>query len=95
MKELAKYSGAFVMLIGVLVLAIPFFRGTTTNTSLVIGIIIVIEGFLGYLYVNNMKKGKILSEIMWVILLLIIPYFIFRYSKKIAFTEEELSLYNE
>ena len=95
MKELAKYSGAFVMLIGVLVLAIPFFRGTTTNTSLVIGIIIVIEGFLGYLYVNNMKKGKILNEIMWAILLLIIPYFIFRYSKKIAFTEEELSLYNE
>ena len=26
MKELAKYSGAIVMLISVLVLAIPFFR---------------------------------------------------------------------
>jgi hypothetical protein len=32
---------------------------------------------------------------MWAVVLLIIPYLIFRYLKKIAFTEEELSLYNE
>jgi len=95
MKELAKYSGAIVMLIGILVLAIPFFQGTTTNTNLIIGFIIIIEGFLGYLYVNNMKKGSTLSNIIWAILLLIIPFIIFYFAKKKAYSEEELAPYNE
>lgn len=95
MKELAKYSGAILMLIGVLVLAIPFIQGTTNNTNLLIGLILVIEGFLGYLYVNNMKKGSLVNNIIWAILLLIIPYLIFTFAKKAAYSEEELSLYND
>lgn len=94
MKELAKYSGALVMFVGVLVLAIPYFQGTGTNTSLIIGLLLVIEGFLGYIYVNNMKKGNTISNIVWAILLLIIPFAIFFFAKKIAYTEEEYALYN-
>ncbi len=94
MKELAKYSGVIVMIIGVLVLAIPFFSGTTNNTNLLIGLLLVIEGFLGYLFVNNMKKGTLVNNIIWVIILLVIPYFLFAAMKNMAYSKEEFALYN-
>ncbi|MDO5664132.1 MAG: hypothetical protein Q4G63_02595 [Bacteroidia bacterium] len=94
MKELAKYSGVIVMIAGVLILAIPFFSGTTTNTTLLIGLLLVIEGFLGYLFVNNMKKGTIVSNIVWAIILLIIPYFLFVAMKNLAYSKSEFALYN-
>lgn len=94
MKEFAKYIGVFVMLIGVAFLAVPFLMGTTTNTNLIIGLVLVVEGLLGYIYVNNMKKGSIISNILWAIFLLIIPFVIFYFSKKAAYTEDELMAYN-
>ncbi len=94
MKELAKYSGVIVMIIGVLILAIPFFSGTTTNTTLLIGLLLVIEGFLGYLFVNNMKKGTLVGNIVWAIILLVIPYFLFVAMKNLAYSKDEFALYN-
>ena len=52
MKEIARYSGVIVMLVGVLFLAIPFFGGTTNNVNLLIGLLLVIEGFLGHIFVR-------------------------------------------
>ncbi|WP_436413969.1 hypothetical protein [Petrimonas sp.] len=94
MKELAKYSGVIVMIVGVLILAIPFFSGTTTNTTLLIGLLLVVQGFLGYLFVNNMKKGTLVSNIVWAIILLVIPYFLFVAMKNLAYSKEEFALYN-
>ncbi|MGI6049089.1 MAG: hypothetical protein ACOYEG_13965 [Petrimonas sp.] len=94
MKELAKYSGVIIMIIGVLILAIPFFSGTTTNTTLLIGLLLVIEGFLGYLFVNNMKKGTLVSNIVWAIILLVIPYFLFVAMKNLAYSKDEFAMYN-
>ena len=94
MKELAKYSGVIVMIVGVLILAIPFFSGTTTNTTLLIGLLLVVQGFLGYLFVNNMKKGTLVSNIVWAIILLVIPYFLFVAMKNLAYSKEECALYN-
>lgn len=94
MKELAKYSGVIVMIIGVLVLAIPFFSGTTNNTNLLIGLVTIIEGFLGHLFVNNMKKGTMVSNAIWAIMLLIVPFFLFSFMKKMAYSKEEFALYN-
>lgn len=94
MKEFAKYISVIVMLIGVAVLAVPFFMGTTNNTNLIIGLVLVVEGLLGHIYVNNMKKGSLVSNILWAIILLIIPFVIFYFSKKIAYSEEELMAYN-
>lgn len=94
MKELAKYSGVIVMLIGVLFLAIPFLQGSTNNTNLIIGILLAIEGFLGYLFVNNMKKGSTVSNILWAVLLLVVPYFLFLFAKKTAYSNEDFALYN-
>jgi len=94
MKELARYSGVIVMIVGVLTLAIPFFNGTTNNTNLLIGLILVIEGFLGYLYVNNMKKGSIVSNIVWAVILLVIPYSLFTALKNMAYSKDEFALYN-
>ena len=94
MKEIARYSGVIVMLIGVLVFAIPFFGGTTNNTNLLIGLLLVIEGFLGHIFVNNMKKGSVVGNIVWAIIMLIVPYFLFMAMKKVAYTKDEFALYN-
>ena len=94
MKELARYSGVIVMIIGVLVLAIPFFAGSTNNTTLLIGLLLVIEGFLGHIYVNSMKKGSTVSNIIWAVILLVVPYFLFTAMKKAAYSKEEFALYN-
>jgi uncharacterized membrane protein HdeD (DUF308 family) len=94
MKEFAKYIGVIVMLIGVAFLALPFFMGTTNNTNLIIGLVLVVEGLLGHIYVNNMKKGNTMSNILWAIFLLIIPFVIFYFSKKTAYSEDELMAYN-
>ncbi len=94
MKELARYSGVIVMIIGVAVLAIPFLLGTTSNFNLLLGLVLVILGFLGHIYVNNMKKGTMVSTIFWAVILLIVPFFLFHLAKKAAYTNEEFALYN-
>ncbi|SCD20868.1 putative membrane protein [Proteiniphilum saccharofermentans] len=94
MKELARNIGVWVMLIGVAILVIPFLTGATNNTNLIIGLILVVEGLLGHIYVNNMKKGSMVSNIIWAIILLIVPYAIFFISKRMAYSEEEIAAYN-
>lgn len=84
MKEFAKYIGVLVMIVGVLFLVIPFLQGSTTNLSLIIGLIIIIEGFLGHMFVNNLKSSRT-GNIIWMIALLIIPYFLFSFAKKTAY----------
>ncbi len=94
MKEFAKYIGAVMMLVGVAILVIPFFMGTTNNTNLVIGLVLVIEGLLGHIYVNNMKRGNFVTNLLWAIVLLIIPYAIFFFAKRAAYTKKEIAAYN-
>jgi len=94
MKEFAKYIGVVVMLIGVVVLVIPFLMGTTNNTNLIIGLLLVVEGMLGYIFTNNMKKGSKLGNLIWAIILLFIPYLLFNFFKKKAYSEEEMAVYN-
>ena len=94
MKELAKYIGVLVMLIGVAFLVVPFLMGTTNNTNLIIGLVLVIEGLLGHIYVNNMKKGTLVSNILWAIILLLLPFVIFYFSKKAAYSSQEIAAYN-
>ena len=87
MKEFAKYIGVLVMIIGVLFLVIPFLLTNTTNTTLLIGLLIVIEGFLGHIFVNNLKNTKT-GNIIWMIALLVVPYFLFSFAKKAAYSDE-------
>ncbi|MDR0422245.1 MAG: hypothetical protein LBH72_04450 [Proteiniphilum sp.] len=94
MKEIAKYIGVLVMLTGVAFLAIPFLAGTTSNANLIIGVVLVFEGMLGHIYVNNMKKGTLITNILWAIILLLIPFAIFFFSKRAAYTNEEIAAYN-
>ena len=75
------------MIIGVLILVIPFLQGGISNTTLLIGLLIVIEGFLGHIFVNNLKNTKT-GNIVWMVALLVVPYFIFLFAKKAAYGEE-------
>lgn len=94
MKEVARNIGVIVMLVGVAILVIPFLTGATNNTNLIIGLVLVVEGLLGHIYVNNMKKGSLVSNILWAIVLLIVPFAIFFAFKKMAYSEEEIAAYN-
>lgn len=87
MKEFAKNIGVLVMIIGVLTLFIPFLQGGNSNVNLLIGLLIVIEGFLGHIFVNNLKHTKT-GNIIWMIVLLVVPYFIFLFAKKTAYGDE-------
>ena len=82
------------MVIGVLILGIPFLQnGITSNTTLLIGLLVVIEGFIGHIFVNNLKDSRS-GNIVWMIALLIVPYFIFLFAKKAAYGEELEKLKN-
>jgi len=94
MKDFARYIGVIVMLIGVVILVVPFLLGSTGNTSLILGMVLVVNGLLGYIYVNNMKKGSLVSNILWAIILLVVPFFIYYFAKKQAYTEAEIEAYN-
>ena len=87
MKDFAKNIGVFVMIIGVLILLIPFLQSSTSNMSLIIGLLVVIEGFLGHIFVNNLKHTKT-GNIIWMIILLVVPYFIFLFAKKTAYSDD-------
>ncbi|MDD2931351.1 MAG: hypothetical protein PHW97_00170 [Fermentimonas sp.] len=94
MKEFAKYIGVIVMLIGVAFLVIPFLMGSTTNNILIIGMVLIVNGMLGHIYINNMKKGSVVSNILWAIFLLIVPFVLYYFAKKSAYTEQEIAAYN-
>lgn len=87
MKEFAKNIGVLIMIIGVLILVIPFLQGGISNTTLLIGLLIVLQGFLGHIFVNNLKNTKT-GNIVWMVALLVVPYFIFLFAKKAAYGEE-------
>ena len=87
MKEIAKNIGVLVMIIGVLILVIPFLQGSNSNVTLLIGLLIVIEGFLGHIFVNNLKNSKT-GNIIWMVALLVVPYFIFFFAKKAAYGDQ-------
>ena len=94
MKEFARYIGVLVMLIGVAVLVIPFLNDGTNNTNLIIGLVLVVNGMLGHIYVNNMKKGNTVSMIIWAVILLVVPFAIYFFAKKAAYTKDEIAAYN-
>lgn len=56
MKKLLTYLGSIVLLVGVLVLAIPGFMHSTTNTTLYIGILLVIIGFILHVVFNRRNE---------------------------------------
>lgn len=49
MKRFFKYLGIPIVLIGVAILAIPFFMEVHTNRTLVIGLCVIIAGFIYFI----------------------------------------------
>ena len=48
-----KYLGVLILLIGVAILIVPTLIGIPSNTYLLIGMAIVIIGFLGHIILNK------------------------------------------
>lgn len=53
MNELMKYLGVLIVIIGVAILAIPQFLGSTTNTTLATGLVVIIVGIISYILLNK------------------------------------------
>ncbi|MCD8178274.1 MAG: hypothetical protein LUE98_12975 [Tannerellaceae bacterium] len=53
MNGFVKYLGVLVLLIGVLVLAVPALTGGMTNVMLLIGLGLIIAGYLGHIALNK------------------------------------------
>ena len=53
MKELMKYLGVIIAIIGVAILAIPQFMGTTTNGTLATGLVVIIIGIFSFILINK------------------------------------------
>jgi uncharacterized membrane protein HdeD (DUF308 family) len=53
MNTLLKYLGVFVLLIGVGILAVPTITHKLSNSTLLIGLIVIIVGYLGHIYLNK------------------------------------------
>ncbi|MGL5787339.1 MAG: hypothetical protein ACRCX4_11050 [Bacteroidales bacterium] len=53
MKELMKYLGVIITIIGVAILAIPQFTGTTTNGTLATGLVVIIFGIFSFILINK------------------------------------------
>ncbi|WP_199851451.1 hypothetical protein [Parabacteroides pacaensis] len=53
MNELLKYVGAIILLVGVLVLAVPFLSGGMTNALLLVGLFLIIAGFFVHIFLNK------------------------------------------
>lgn len=49
-----KYLGVLVLIIGVLVLAVPYLTsGGSSNTLLVTGIVLIVVGYLSHIFLNK------------------------------------------
>ena len=53
MNELIKNLGVIVLIIGVVVLAVPFLNGCINNTILLAGLCLIIFGYLGHIAINK------------------------------------------
>ena len=53
MNELIKNLGVIVLIIGVVVLAVPFLYGGMNNTILLAGLGLIIFGYLGHIAINK------------------------------------------
>ena len=56
MKALLKYSGLIIQLIGVILLLVPKFMGTTSNITLGIGGFFIVLGIIVYVIINKVTK---------------------------------------
>jgi hypothetical protein len=52
-RDLIRYSGLFVIMIGIIILVISFLGGITGNTGLIAALLLIIFGFLTFLLINR------------------------------------------
>ncbi len=53
MSELIKNLGVIILLIGVLIMAVPAFTGSSSNTTLGAGLAVIIIGYLSHILINK------------------------------------------
>jgi uncharacterized membrane protein HdeD (DUF308 family) len=53
MNTLLKYLGVFVLLIGVAILAVPTITHNLSNSTLLVGLVVILIGYLGHIFLNK------------------------------------------
>lgn len=52
-SELIRYSGLFIIMIGVIILIVSFLGGITGNAGLILALFLIVIGFATFLFVNR------------------------------------------
>ena len=55
-SEIIKYSGLFVIMIGIIILVVSFLNGITSNIGLISALLLIIIGFVTFLLINRFKE---------------------------------------
>jgi hypothetical protein len=55
MKGLLRYGGAIIVLIGVLILALPWFSNSMSNTLLGVGLLVIVVGVIATIFFNRIS----------------------------------------
>lgn len=53
MKQLMKYLGVLIQIVGILLLIVPYFNRTTTNTTLITGGGLIALGLIVHIVLNR------------------------------------------
>ena len=53
MSELIKNLGVIILLIGVAILAVPAFTGSSSNTTLLAGLVVSVIGYISHIAINK------------------------------------------
>ncbi|MDR3141313.1 MAG: hypothetical protein LBU37_06285 [Tannerellaceae bacterium] len=53
MNKPLKYLGVFVLLIGVVILVLPTITHNLSNSTLLVGIAVIVAGYLGHIFLNK------------------------------------------
>jgi uncharacterized protein YjeT (DUF2065 family) len=53
MKTFLRYLGIIIQIIGVVILAIPFFGSFESNQSLITGLLLVVAGFIIHILIRK------------------------------------------
>lgn len=53
MSELIKNLGVIILLIGVAILAVPALTGSSSNTTLMAGLLVIVIGYISHITINK------------------------------------------
>jgi Zn-dependent protease with chaperone function len=56
LNDILKNLGLFIILIGIIILVVSFLNGITSNSGLIVALLLIVFGFASYLLTNRFMQ---------------------------------------